>query len=370
MTHTVAFDLDLIQQDLQDSGDLWTRPELLAAYAHAYRQLIAQAQGVRRFTILHVPPHWTSTVTQEWEVPLTPGRVRRITYLAQQGRAACTQVWEAEALEHISPQTPARPWVTQLWELAVCGQWDQVAEFALPVNHERVAALWYNHERLDPVAVKELDSQDGTAWWTEQGEPWLWGLGLEGSRQRQVVIYRLLAQLSIDYRLLPTPDGYPRGLVRRLEGDRSYGLEPHSGALGLVRRIDSPARQYWPTSAWEAPLGTQRDWRSSDQALLVWEVIVPDTVPDLVEESTQVLIPDQLAKYVRWAVLAEAYSRPGEGTNPELARFYLQRWERGVRLLRTLGQITGRDAMMQRRPLDTRRRALSRGRVPDHIEVS
>lgn len=364
---TVAQELDVIQQALQDSGDLWPRPELLEAYALAYRQLIAQAQGVRRFTILHTPPHWTASVTQEWEVPLTPGRVRRITYLAQQGQAACTQAWEAEALEHISPQSPTRPWVTQLWELALLGDWSQVAEFALPVNHERVAALWHDHERLDPVAVKELDNQSGTTWWSEAGgEPWLWGLGMEGSRQRQIVVYRLMTSLYIDYIYQPRP----RGIVRRLEGDRTYGVDTYSTPpLGLLRRLESPARQYWPRSAWEAPVGTQRDWRSSEKALLVWEVIVPDTVPALVEEATPVLVPEQLGKYLRWAVMAEAYSRPGEGTNPELAQFYLARWERGVGLLRKLGQISARDALYQRRPQTGLRHMTRRPRLPDHIGV-
>jgi hypothetical protein len=366
MSGTVADDLDRIQQTLQDQGALWPRQELLAAYAQAYRQLIAQAQGVRRFTILHVPPRWSASVTQGWEVPLCGGNTRRVTYLAQQGHTTCTQPWEAAAVEHRASSTPASPWVTQLWELGLSSTPAQVAEFALPLNHERVAALYYDHERLDPVAVKELD-QLGTAWWGEPGgEPWLWGLGLEGSRQRQVVVYRLLANIYLDYCLVPRP----RGIVRRLEGDRTYTLHPRQPwpPLGTLRRLDSPDRQYWPRSAWEAPLGTQRDWRSSVQALLVWEVIVPDSVPELVEASTPVLLPAELRKYLRWAVLAEAYSRPGEGTNPQLAQLYLARWERGVRLLKSLGTISGRDALMQRQPSGTRH-VTRRPRLPDRIEV-
>lgn len=111
---------------------------------------------------------------------------------------------------------------------------------------------------------------------------------------------------------------------------------------GLIREMTSPDRQYLPSPDWELPLGGIRDLHSSAGNLLLWEVVLPD-VPDLTEDDTPVMIPAPLQKYLRYYTLYCAFARQGEGYRPDLAMHWKQRWERGPKLLRKLGDITFAD---------------------------
>lgn len=121
-------------------------------------------------------------------------------------------------------------------------------------------------------------------------------------------------------------------------------------ALGLVRRITSPDRQYLAQASDLAvePRVTGRivAWRSSDEAVLALEVVVPRE--DLTLGAVPALLPGPMQKYLRYYVLGMALVRPGEGRNPVLAAHYLQRVARGEAFLKRLAAVTSQDVLYRR----------------------
>ena len=411
---TVGAILDRAQAFLRDRGRIWPRTELLRWLNDAYRQLLAQSQATRQFTVLLLPPRHTFALTYPWERRYTwQGTWRQWTLSGVTGSRQFTTAWEAEAAEGITPSQDYTA-VTQLWEIAYAsGQQNAPYRLALPRNHERLAGIWWDHKHLEPVSVRELDALEDS-WHREQGEPWWWTPGLGESRSLE--IYEIREQYEDGYTFV---DWERLGMPRSLEGERTYEPEgvtatpgftyttqadaafweaggsavlsapgqrlpqdtigPTIGtaaweaaygatnfdayALGLIRQAISPDRQYLPQASWEAPLGLQRDWRTSDQAGLLWEVIIPD-VPDLTEEDTPVMVPLPMAKYLRYYVLATAYNRQGEGYRPDLSQHWQLRWQRGIHFLRRLGNTPHADVTYARQPASRIRRTVPLPQLP------
>jgi hypothetical protein len=212
----VETDLDSIQLILHDRGALWSRSELLQHYNDAYRQLLAQSHATRDFEVLTVPPRHTMTITYPWERRhVLGGTYRQWTYASLTRQHG--QQWEVEQDAGV---TPARwyPNVTQLWEAVYAsGPVDQYTRFALPVPHERLAALWYDHELLEPLVVRELD-MSGMAWYRTQGDLFHWAPGL--TNPTHVEVYQTP---RVDGQVYALSDLY--GTPRALSGARSYSAE-------------------------------------------------------------------------------------------------------------------------------------------------
>lgn len=146
-------------------------------------------------------------------------------------------------------------------------------------------------------------------------------------------------------------------------GDLPFGEEPYGGgtaadisfAIGVVRAMTSPDRQYLPM-AYDtgelALLGTVREFQSSKDAISIFETI--SHVRELDEEDAPGLIPIRMYKYLRFYVWALAFGHQGEGQRPTLAKHYLARFGEGVALLKLLGNLTNKD------------RTYARGDVPLH----
>lgn len=221
--------------------------------------------------------------------------------------------------------------------------------FALPKDHERIAALYFDHRRLQVIEVRELDWGD-SAWPTLSGFPLAWTTGLGPT-------------LSIEIYQIPTAAGdtyshtgtYPYGLARRFSGHRTYQPAPAPG-LGIARNISSEDRQYLATMG---VLGIPRIYRSSRGNLLVLEVVGPG-LEDLHEEDSAGLIPAPMSKYVRYYVLARAFERQGEGRQVELAAVCQQRFERGVEIMRHMSWLSRADETYQRAPVG----GMGRRRLP------
>ena len=215
----VSTDLDSCQLILQDSGALWDRSELLLWYADGYRRLLAQAQGTRDFTCLTVPGRVTMVYTYPWERRHTLGGTSRHWTYPTLSRQYSSQ-WEVEREAELDPQT----WytnTTQLWEtLYASGTVDQYQRFVLPRPHERILALWFDNELLDPLTVRELDSA-WSAWYRQQGDLLYWAPGL--SNAQAIEIYRTPAVdgqvYAYDYQggsggiCPPAPLGLPRDIA-------------------------------------------------------------------------------------------------------------------------------------------------------------
>ena len=110
--------------------------------------------------------------------------------------------------------------------------------------------------------------------------------------------------------------------------------------IGLVRSISSPDRQYlvapYANSEFSA-LGSPRDFKSSDDAITIWEIIVSST--ELDEDDTLSLMPAKMAKYIKFYILSRAFSRKGEGFRPDMAMHFTALFQLGVGLLSKIGNL-------------------------------
>lgn len=84
------------------------------------------------------------------------------------------------------------------------------------------------------------------------------------------------------------------------------------------------------------PYGTIGYWKSSEDALLLDYAL---SAPTMAETDSPSLLPLACAKYLRWYVLAKAFSREGEGQHPVLANHFLQRYQLAVRFMRRLANF-------------------------------
>lgn len=142
--------------------------------------------------------------------------------------------------------------------------------------------------------------------------------------------------------------------------ESEYGGEPITFGLGGARFIISPERQYVPMVSEAAPyelLGTIRDWRSSEDNLMVLETVVPPV--DVGTTDAPVLIPEPFQKYLRYYVWSRAFAREGEGQRVDVAQHYDQRFMRGVSLLKRFGDSAHLDRVFRREDAP-----MTRTRVP------
>jgi hypothetical protein len=337
-----------------DDGTFWTRAELLDAYNDGYRQFLSQSQAVKRWHVLDVPPRHTATGRYEWESRFAQGGTFWCHTIITEGGWACDHLWEAQVLEDITAQA-ASEGITQQWERAYQNPSQVHYRFALPRDSERVAGIWYDHRRLVPVSVRQLDAMERD-WMSLGGYPLAWTQGI--GRARTFEIYEIVTANQQVYQRTGSAWGIPRYRA----GARTYGYTSQNGTFyGIPRRLMSPERQYLATQGvWGAP----RRYASSVGTLLVLEVVGPE-VPDLHEEDTPALLPPQLWKYLRYYTLAEVWSGQGEGRRDDLAALCRQVFAHGVQVLKNLSWLTMRDEQMARPPRGhTRDRAWPHAQLP------
>lgn len=368
---TVGDDLTWCQLYLHDQGDILARDELLRWYQDAYRSMLAETQSTRQLHVLEVPPRVTMAYTHSWENShVLGGTSRRIGYIGANGYCY-TAAWEIEQAEGVTPSEGCAVTCTQLWEyqyVVDSGLTDQYYTFCVPRNHERIAKVYYDNKVLIPKSTHEVDHTE-SAWWREQGEPWLWLRGTGGLRSFDV--YQLVSTYHEGYTLVTgestthsTP-GNPSGIIRGISGDRTYSAESDDSAYpyGFLRAITSTDRQYLSQPTWRAPTGTIRECQGSSLSLLLWELVIPDH-PALNEADIPDMIPAPLQKYLRAFVLARAFARQGELQRLDLAAWYEQRWQRGILLLKRLGFVARHDRTYQRQGVSQHSRAVPRPRLP------
>lgn len=136
-------------------------------------------------------------------------------------------------------------------------------------------------------------------------------------------------------------------------------------SLGVIRRLDSPDRQYVPVADESGQYGVNgiiREWKSSEDALLFHQRIIPTV--DLTENDTPGLIPSQLQKYLRYYVLSRAFGRTGEGQNQALAAMYDLRFQRGITIFSRLGNVAFKDMVYVRQDVDSQTHRPPRVRLP------
>jgi hypothetical protein len=137
--------------------------------------------------------------------------------------------------------------------------------------------------------------------------------------------------------------------------------------LGHAQHISSPERQYlgYPPSGVATLWGVARTWGSSANNLILLEVIGPE-IPDLQEEETPELLPPQWLKYLRFYVLARAWSREGEGRQLVLAAYAQERYQYGVKQLQRLSWLSHKDQELARatEAMPVERRRPQRPRLP------
>ncbi len=427
---TASVILDRVQEYLHDNATIWTRAELLRWLNDGYERLLSGSRCVRRFTYIDLPPRYAMTYCHEWESRFTDqGPSKRMTWAALDGRYACTNQWEAEQLEGVTP-TDSADGCTQDWERTHLTVSDQQYTFVLPRNHDVILRVGWDHKLLVPVTVRELDQLE-SKWFREAGEPAWWTTGTGRVRSFEVF------EIKTDYTQQYNPQGFQNGgLVRGWSGSRTYGVtsdlnnayaysnggdghvlrtvasalitsgfgwrftglatdsastyytqpwekeqvegstvsstgrivgtyrwEYEAGlatattpsfGVGTPRSLTSTSRQYWAQGAGPAPsnnmLGGIRCMASDEDSVEVYHVVTPHA--DLGESDTPDLLPAQADKYLRYFVLSRAFGRSGPGQNLKLAKHFLDRFERGVRVFKKLADIATKDHTWQRETQD------------------
>jgi hypothetical protein len=147
--------------------------------------------------------------------------------------------------------------------------------------------------------------------------------------------------------------------------ETEYGAAEVVPPLGAVRTVSSPDRPYIALEQTQrnTPLGIVKLVKSSNDNLLLLQVVGPAVAP-LTEDDDLTLIPSQLSKYLRYYILYRAFNRQGEGHQPNLATFYLARFDRGIQVLRSLGNLARRDRQYQRGPSTPSARRPATVRLP------
>src|SRR3990167_3789903 len=390
--------LDQAQEFLHDDGAVWPRAELLHWANDGYRQLLAQSHAVVRPFQLDVPGRTAWSSKQEWEDRHGQGTWRLFAYNIRSVSIACTYQWEAQTLEGISP-TASVDAFTHLWEIAYVTAFDNHCRLVLSKQHERSLKVYHDDKRLIGTSTRELDTLttdwwtqtgDPIFWFPSEG-------GRDGSYeiyeldtgytqsyhqdQAEAGMPRLFSgdrtygvdsQLDRwDYSYSGTPDaGMAVGLGYRFtsrtddqttEAVFSWELdELNDGtstntvqsdpvathwwedenylAVGTIRSVSSPDRQYTAApyaNAKFSTLGIGRDFKSSIDAITVWEIIVSAT--ELNEDDGLSLIPSRMGKYLKFYVLSRAFSRKGQGFRPDLAQHFTSLFQIGVGVLTRIG---------------------------------
>jgi hypothetical protein len=152
------------------------------------------------------------------------------------------------------------------------------------------------------------------------------------------------------------------------ESEHLDGEELPTFALGMLRAISSPDRQYLPQAydTGELPLfGSAREFKSSRNNISILETIVHTR--DLEEDDTPGLIPEKMQKYLRFYVWGMAFGREGEGQNPIIAKHYMDRFQQGTDIMKMLANITNLDREYSRGESPVlNRRMPGHPRLPSH----
>jgi hypothetical protein len=296
--------------------------------------------------------------------------------------------------------------VTQLWEMSQAGeQVETHYRVYLPHSATHIKGIWYDHKRLSPTPLADLDNLRDH-WWKVQGEPYEFThLG----RNHTVDIYEIVTEYNQSYCL----EAMEAGMPTDFSGARAYTVDSPRGqwdyaytysfeagsfsglgyritrpghsngfvainawedqvitgesitasgrevgtadsdiyvalGIGAFRGARSPLRQYIVEEQWQVN-GIARDFGSSVGNLLVLyaSLASPDTIAET-DELT--ILPAQLGKYLKWYVLFQAFNHQGEGYDASMATVYQQRFARSVRLMRRMANIAHRDASYSRYP--------------------
>lgn len=215
---TLGVQLDLVQLQLHDEGQIWTRAQLLRWMNDAYGDLLSMSRCTSRLTQIPVPPRYGYTFCYEWEDAFTDhAPSRMMLWPALNNLMRCTYYWEAEFLEGVTP-TNSRAGLTQDWERSFIADADHHFIYALPHDADLVRCVRWNHKRLYATAVRELDSND-SAWFRRVGEPWWWtdGTGRRGSIE--------LYELRTDYTQAYNMQDFTEGFARYFNGSRTYTVD-------------------------------------------------------------------------------------------------------------------------------------------------
>ena len=153
----------------------------------------------------------------------------------------------------------------------------------------------------------------------------------------------------------------------RWEEELDVSASPITFHTGVLRTVTSPDRQYLAVSTSSADFqGCGRVWHASPANVMVTHTLTQDR--DLNEDDTPDLIPPQLRKYLRRFVMARAYGRTGEGYRADLAEFYQQWFQAGVRLFTKLSDLTHRARVWRRDDTSMRSGRMPRVRMPSTFE--
>lgn len=414
--------IDDAQTVLHDAGALFSRDELQNWLIDGLRLISGQSGALRTFKAYDVPPRHSYAVTYEWERRYVDrGSFRKFTFSHSTARIEATSAFEIPQAEAV-PVMPGLMNVTQLWEMARAGEQAEAHyRLYLPHSATHIKGLWYDHKRLNPTPLKDLDNLRDH-WWKVQGEPYEF---VYLGRNHTVDIYEIVTEYSQSYELKAMASGMPTDFsgtrtytVDAPRGEWSYaythsfeagafsglgyritrpghadgfsainawedqvirgeaitaaGREIGTAAsdeyvalgIGAFRGARSSLRQYILEEQWQAN-GVARDFGGSAGNLLVLYASLSS--PNSIAETDELTVfPAQVGKYLRYYVLFQAFNHQGEGYDAAMAAVYQQRFARAVRLMRRLANVAHKDASYSRFPAQRQAGAIPQAQLPSN----
>lgn len=353
--------IDYVQSRINDGAQVISRAEILKHLIDGLRMLFAKSGYNRTIWVENLPPRYAGAVTQQWEKGETRDNLRKFTFTHASGLRECTFLWEVEA--GATDPLPSVGMVSQLWELEYTQPTEAHYRVALPRGSQEIKAMWFDHKRLAPIGVLQMDEIEDS-WWQVSGEPIVFITGLSNSREFD--LYEITTTDSAGYEI----ETHTAGIFRQISGAREYEVSsPDSGdyaAAGVVRGFSSPDRQYF-ASCDATPTGMMRDARSTEDNLLIIYTELP-TAENMTEDAELGMIDARLQKYMRYYALYAIFNHPGELYEPNIAAHYEARYQRGIRLLSRLARVLNRDEHYMREAgyRSATRRRPGRPRLPSN----
>lgn len=227
--------IDDILLRLGDDGTLFSRDEILRWLNEGYRRFTNQTRHAKTFTALDMPPRYTRAITFDWEANEFSGTgdgyggtYRKWTFTHSNGQRECTFLWEVQQADDVTPTNSLRA-VSQLWEISSqdAGEADAYYRFVLPRNESVIHGVWHDHERLEPVTTKILDTLEDS-WWRVDGEPIVYNQTLGDFNTFDVYEIETVYQQAYSHR--DAEQGSPRGFL----GDRTYVVDSKIDSWGYA----------------------------------------------------------------------------------------------------------------------------------------
>ena len=301
-----------IRRFLRDpAGNIWSDDLIRATFNQVQDELQSYCGLLVEVRAMPVPPRSDWAYLFEWENAYLPAGALRTQALRNQGNywAYCSNFEVQTAFVSNSTDDPndIGTATTQPWEAWIATP-QEPPTWQLPDDYHEMKMADYDERPIFATTRKDVNRTD-PGYKQREGEPQAWYMRDEVTRQ--LTVY-------------PKPsttvwaDETGSGMVTSVEDDTE------SSEIGAVTRIEG---RYTSSS-----LGITVDViAATDQMLFVYEVVPRE----IQSEDDELVWPATMLRYVCYRVVSRLYGMNSDGRIPTLAAFWEERYQLGLRVLKS-----------------------------------